>query len=226
MKRSFHPTGPGFEEDLAPRTFSEAALTPVYELNAVFLDLLTTLARDSSRQAWAWEAALQPELSHLTPAARARIARCPVCLVDAGFQDERRWTSPASDGGGLSASAATVEVPLARSVELTQMTVMLAWSIARTHPEAACIIFGMSPQCARLVANLSVHRIPVLAERNAPHVRPAWADDPQIWRHLLNPSAAVPPSRLPQLHVRAMQRQLAEVALATSASQPFHPPCR
>ncbi len=225
MKRSFHPTGPGFEEDLAPRAFSEAALTPVYELNAFFLDLLTTLARDSSRKAWAWEAALQPELSHLSSAARARIARCPVCLVDAGFQDERRWTSPASDAG-LSALAATVEVPLARSVELTQMTVMLAWSIARTRTEAACIIFGMSPQCARLVANLSVHRIPVLAERNAPHVRPAWADDPQIWRHLLNPSAAVPPSRLPPLHVRAMQRQLAEVALATSASQPFHQPCR
>src|SRR6266480_7594538 len=125
MKRSFHPTGPGFEEDLAPRTFSEAALTPVYELNAVFLDLLTTLARDSSRQAWAWEAALQHELLHLTSAARARIARCPVCLVDAGFQDERRWTSPASDSG-VSTSPATVEVPLARSVELTQMTVMLA----------------------------------------------------------------------------------------------------
>jgi len=225
MKRSFHPTGPGFEEDPAPRAFSEAALTPVYELNAFFLDLLTTLARDSSRKAWAWEAALQGELSRLTSAARARIARCPVCLVDAGFQDERRWTSPASDGG-VCASATTLKVPLARSAELTQMTVMLAWGIARTHPEAACIIFGMSCQCARLVANLSVHRIPVLAERHAPHVRPAWADDPQIWRHLLNPSTAVPPSRLPPLHVRAMQRQLAEVALATSASHPFHPPCR
>jgi len=224
MKRSFHPTGPGFEEDPAPRAFSEAALTAVSELNAFFLDLLTTLARDASRQP-AWEAALQGELSHLTSAARARIARCPVCLVDAGFQDERRWTSPASDGGACT-SAATVEVPLARSAELTQMTVMLAWSIARTRTEAACIIFGMSPQCARLVANLSVHRIPVLAERNAPHVRPAWADDPQIWRHLLNPSAAVPPSRLPPLHVRAMQRQLAEVALATGASHPFHQPCR
>src|SRR5207302_6497561 len=109
--------GPDCMLVLAPRAFSEAALTPVYELNAVFLDLLTTLARDSSRQAWAWEAALQGELSHLTPAARARIARCPVCLVDAGFQDERRWTSPASDGG-VCAAAARVEVPLARSVEL------------------------------------------------------------------------------------------------------------
>src|SRR5438045_9378793 len=145
MKRSFHPTGPGFEEDPAPRAFSEAALTPVYELNAVFLDLLTTLARNSSHKAWAWQAALQPELSRLTSAARARIARCPVCLVDAGFQDERRWTSPASDGG-VCASAATPEVPLARSVELTQMTVTLAWGIARTHPEAACIILGLAPQ--------------------------------------------------------------------------------
>ncbi len=222
MKPSFHPTGPGFEEDLAPRAFSEAALTPVYELNAFFLDLLTTLARDSSRRAWAWEAALQPELLQLSSAARARIARCPVCLVDAGFQDERRWTSPAS-GGEASASSTTAETPLARSVELTQMTVTLAWGIARTHPEAACIIFGMSPQCARLVANLSVHRIPVLAERNAPHVCPAWAEDPEIWRHLLNPTAT-PPSRLPPLHVRVMQRQLAEVSLATPASGPLQPP--
>jgi hypothetical protein len=225
MKRSFHPTGPGFEEDLAPLAFSEAALTPVYELNAFFLGQLTTLARDASPRAGAWQAALQPELLQLSSAARSRIARCPVCLVDAGFQDERRWTSPASDGEA-SAPSTTAELPLARSVELTQMTVTLAWSIARSHPEAACIIFGLSPQCARLVAMLGVHRIPVLAERNAPHVRPAWADDPEIWRHLLNPSAAVPPPRLPPLHVRAMQRQLAEVSLATSASQPFHPPCR
>lgn len=221
MKRGVHPTGPGFEEDLAPRAFGEAALTPVYELNAFFLDVLTTLARDPSHRASPWEAALQPELSQLSPAARTRLARCPVCLIDAGFQDERRWASPARASELPEPGA--VELPLARSVELTQMTVTLAWSIARAHSEAACIIFGMSPRCARLVAGLSVHRIPFLAERNAPHVRPAWADDPEIWRHILNPTVA-PSSRLPSFHVRAMQRQLAEITLATHASGPIQPP--
>jgi len=225
MKGSSHTGGPEFEGDLAPRSFSEASLAPVFELNAFFLDVLAEAARDPSPKGWAWEAALRPELLQLTPTARARIARCPVCLVDAGFQDEGRWASVAT-GAEVSESAATDGLPSGRAVELTQMTVTLAWSVARANAEAACIIFGMTRRCARVVANLSVHRIPVVAERNSAQVRPAWAEDREIWGHLLNLLRPVPASRLPPLHVRAMQRQLAELSLATSASEPIRQPRR
>ena len=113
-----------------------------------------------------------------------------------------------------------------RTVELAQMAVTLAWTIARASPEAACIIFGMTSDCGRLVSGLSLHRIPWLAERNAPAIRPAWADRPQILQHLLSLSDPPPASRLPPLHVRAMQRQLAALSLATSASPPIRQPHR
>jgi hypothetical protein len=208
-----------------PRAFSESALTPVFELNGFFLELLTAFPSHPSHLGCAWSAALRPELHELTGAARVRIARSPVCLVDAGFQDEACWdvmSSPAqrpvAEGEGC--------LPAERAIELTQMTVTLAWTVARTSLEGACIIFGMTSRCARIVSGLSVHRIPALAERNAHTIRPAWMNHPEIWPHLLSLADPAPASRLPPVHVRAMQRQLADFVLATSASQPIRQPHR
>ena len=223
MNRNGTINGIGLEEARRSFAFSEASLTALFEVNGFFLELLAEAARDPTPKSPAWHAVLRPQMSQLTAAARARIARCPVCLVDVGFQDEARWGSQSSEHplpeeiSGL---------PLGRTIELTQMTVTLAWTIARASPEAACIIFGMTPDGVRRVSGLSLSRIPWLAEKNAPAIRPAWADRPQIWQHLLSLSDPPPASRLPPLHVRAMQRQLADLALATSASQPFRQPHR
>ena len=223
MKRSGITNGIGFETDPGSFAFSEASLTPVFELNGFFLELLAEAARYSTPKSRSWSAALRPEVTQLSAAARARIARCPVCLVDVGFQDEARWGSqslehqPSEEISGL---------PPGRAIELTQMAVTLAWTIARESPVAACIIFGMTPDCVRRVSSLSLHRIPWLAERNAPAIRPVGADRPQIWKHLLSLSDPPTASRLPPLHVRAMQRQLAALSLATGASPPIRQPHR
>jgi hypothetical protein len=212
-----------FEQDPGSFAFSEASLNTLFELNGFFLELLAAAARSPPAKSPAWSAALRPQASQLTAAARARIARCPVCLVDVGFHDEARWGSQTSERrlpeevSGLSPG---------RTIELTQMAVTLAWTTARASPEAACIIFGMTPDSVGLVSGLSLHRIPSLAERNAPAIRPAWVDRPQIWQHLLSLSDPPPASRLPPLHVRAMQRQLAALSLATSASPQIRQPHR
>jgi hypothetical protein len=223
MRTATNTNGFGFEEDPGSFAFSQASLTTLIELNGLFLEFLAEAARNPTVKSPAWSAALRPHASQLTAAARARVARCSVCLIDVGFHDEARWGSQTSERrlpeevSGLSPG---------RTFELTQMAVTLAWTIARASPEAACIIFGMNPDCVRLVSALSLHRIPWLAERNAPAIRPAWADRPQIWQHLLSLSDPPPASRLPPLHVRAMQRQLAELSLATSASPPIRQPHR
>jgi hypothetical protein len=223
MRTRSNPNGIWFEEDSASCAFSEAALTTLFELNGFFLELLAEGARNPPAQSPAWSAALRPQLSQLTAAARARIARCPVCLIDVGFRDEARWGSQSSE---RRLPQEVSGLPPGRTIELTQMAVTLAWTISRASPEAACIIFGMTPASVRLLSGLSLHRIPWLAERNAPAIRPAWADRPQIWQHLLSLSDPPPASRLPPLHVRAMQRQLAELTLATSASPPIRQPHR
>jgi hypothetical protein len=223
LKRNGITNGLGFETDPESLAFSEPSLTPVFELNGLFLELLAEAARNSTSKSPSWSAALRPEVSQLTPAARARIARCPVCLIDVGFHDVARWGSQSSE---YRLSEEISGLPPGRTIELTQMTVTLAWTIARESPEAACIIFGMTPDCVRRVSDLSLHRIPWLAERNSPAIRPAWAARPQVWQHLLSLSDPPPASRLPPLHVHAMQRQLADLALATSASQPIRQPHR
>jgi hypothetical protein len=218
MSRTLNTGGSGFEDDRAPCSFSEVSLAPLFELNSFFLELLTEAARHPAQGDCAWGAKQGRALSQLTAAARARIARCPVCLADAGFQEEARWDvsvhlaeQSVSDRAGC--------LPLGRAIEFTQMTVTLAWTVARTSREAACIIFGMTPRCAQVVSALGVHRIPALAKRNSRDIRPAWANHPQIWQHLIGVSDPAPASRLPPVHVRAMQRQLAEVSLATGASR-------
>jgi|SRR5579863_4203544 len=213
----------GFEENPGSFAFTEASLTTLFELNGFFLESLAEAAGNPTAKSPAWSAAARPQASQLTAEARARIARCPVCLVDVGFHDEARWGSQSSQ---TPLPEEISGLPPGRTIELTHMAVTLAWTIARATPEAACVIFGMTSDCLRLVSALSLHRIPWLAERNAPAIRPAWADRPQIWQHLLSVSDPPPASRLPPLHVRAMQRQLAALSLATSASPPIRQPHR
>ena len=225
VKRSANANtnGIGFEEDPGSFAFSEASLATLFELNGFFLELLAEAPCNPTGKSPAWSAALRPQARQLTAAARARIARCPICLVDVGFHDEARWGSQSSE---RRLPEEVSGLPPGRTIELTQMAVTLAWTIARASPEAAYIIFGMTPDSVRLVSGLSLNRIPWLAERNAPAIRPVWADRPQIWQHLLSLSDPPPTSRLPPLHVRAMQRQLAALSLATSASPPIQQPHR
>src|SRR5882724_145028 len=86
-----------FAEEPALPAFSASALAPLFELNGFFLDCLIQAAGRTSHEARpALALALATQLTQLTPAARECIARCPVCLSDMGFRDEKRWGSVAS----------------------------------------------------------------------------------------------------------------------------------
>jgi hypothetical protein len=207
-----------FDRLRTPCAFSEAELAPIFELNALFLDRLVEAAAracDSGRRAWM--RALCPQLGQLTAAARTGIARCPICLIDAGFRDTARWDGTSAH---MLNSGESEGVPEWMTPELAQTTITLAWTMARTNLETACIVFGMSSQCARTVSALKIHRIPALAARNAHWACPVWENDPLVWQYLLSLSEPANVSRLPPPRVRAMQRRLAEVVLATPASRP------
>jgi hypothetical protein len=223
MKGTWDTSVPVFAPERTPRSFSEAELAPVFELNALFLDSLVEAAhRPSSTSICAWAQALPPQLRQLTAASRVRIAHGPICLIDAGFQQEARWEGKPRCPD-VPHAGATVGAPEEEVLELAEKTVTLAWAVARANLEAACIIFGMTTRCARVVSELGIHRLTSLAALNAHQIRPVWADDPQIWGRLLNPAEPPPPSRLPPPHARAMLRQLAEIWLATPVSESSHP---
>jgi hypothetical protein len=218
------PSAPVFEEPPLSGSFSEAALTPLFELNAFFLNVLIASASRPPDERPHWALAQRSEWTQLSLTARQQIARCPVCLVDAGFKEEERWEAIARRDAP--ASAAADGLPGWQAVELAHMTFTLAWTVARESLEGARIIFGMTPPCARIISSLSIHRIQGLAEQHHDAIRPAWEDHPEIWRHLLSLTEAAPAARLPPVHVRAMQRQLTGLALATGASQPTRQPHR
>ena len=224
MKTRKPTSAPVFEEPPLSGSFTEAALVPLFELNAYFLNLLVASAARPPEERPHWALAQRPEWTQLSLTARQQIARCPVCLVDAGFKEEERWAAIARRDAPVSATARGL--PHWQAVELAHMTFTLAWTVARADTEGARIIFGMTPLCARIISSLSVHRIQRLAEQHHDAIRPAWEDHPEIWRHLLSLTEAAPVARLPPVHVRAMQRQLAELSLATSASEPIRQPRR
>ena len=70
---------------------AEPLANPLAELNAEILEVL--VGSQSSLQ-WQWRA--------LGEAARARLAQCPILLVDAGFSRPRLWSGLA---GALTRSA-------------------------------------------------------------------------------------------------------------------------
>jgi hypothetical protein len=219
MKTRKPMSAPVFEEPPLSGSFSEAALAPLFELNAYFLNALVASAARLPEERPHWALAHRPEWNQLSLVARRQIARCPVCLVDAGFNEEERWEAIARRDAPTSAAARGL--PQRQAVELAHMTFTLAWTVAKADTEGARIIFGMSAPCARIISGLSVHRIQGLADQHHEAIRPAWEDHPEIWRHLLSLTEAAPVARLPPVHVRAMQRQLTGLALATSASHPI-----
>src|SRR5580700_6129606 len=97
------PSAPVFEEPPVSGSFSEAALVPLFELNAYFLHAMAASGPPERRPRWAL--AQRPEWTQLSPTAHQEIARCPVCLVDAGFKEEALWEAIARRDAPASAAA-------------------------------------------------------------------------------------------------------------------------
>ena len=221
MKSSEHVVP--VHEDGAGRAFSESGLAPVYELNRFLLDVLLDIASRPSREIRSrLSVALKAPLGQLTDAARNRLSRCPVSLVDAGFRDDARWANAVA-GPNTEAPAGESAFPRLQALQLAHQTFTLAWTAARANPETACIIFGMSRKCAGVVARVGIQTMQLMAERHPDWVRPAWESQPEIWQRLIAAAVQEPQPRLPPVGLRALQRQLAELEPATRESGEIRP---
>ena len=200
-------------EESGLRVFNESTLTSLYELNGLILDWLIECAHGPPDAGPPLTAALRAPLRELTSSARARISRCPICLVDAGLSDSSTLTANERLPPPHRGAAAVYP----QALRIARTTLTLAWTVARMSPGAACILFGMTTESARRVVSMGVHRLSELAESRARDLRPAWQGDPAFWLPLLRLEEA-PPSKLPSVQVRALQRQLATLVPATAGS--------
>lgn len=210
------PLPPAVESKSAVPSFSRASLAAVQQLNRHFLN---TLILSSRHPAWcgsSWELALGPNLAEVLTVTQEVLCRSPVCLLDIGLGEE--WpqevlhgfydTCPPSPPPFLARDRAT---------QLAQTCLTLAWTASRNDHLSASIIFGLSKTRTKAIGALAVDAIPLISEKLSSLVRPRWLDAPRIWKFLLS-SQTNPAVHLPEIQVRILQRQLADLYPATSAS--------
>lgn len=207
----------GIDTSGAVGWFSAESLKPVHALNELLLTLLAEEAlRPSGSNRLLLAVQLREVMASLDTDARRRAACCPIALVDAGFHDEKRWTAATSGKAGSRSDASTEgNFPHLAAIQLAQMTLTLASTAAQVDLKRACLMFGMSPACAQLLAPLSLPTLQRLAERHSGWVRPRWEHRPHVWRTMLELAGQRSPNGLPSIGLRAMQLQLGELALAT-----------
>jgi hypothetical protein len=139
----------------------------VYALNAYLLSLLAAEPlRPSAGNRLHLALELREAITQLDAEGHRRAAHCPIALVDAGLQDETRWAE-AVDGTARAAKEDPTRgnFPHLAAVRLAQMTLNLASTAAHLDLQRACLVFGMSPGCARLLLELTLPSIENLAER-------------------------------------------------------------
>jgi hypothetical protein len=204
-----------------PLSFSTSALAPVWQLNARFLEGLVACA---TRPEWigsTWEAVLGPGFSDTSPDILNELARCPVSLVDAGLTEFAAvGFHKVLEGGPVREPPPFLQPPVA--IELARVTLTLAWTVSRTDPVAASVVFGVPQPQAGVLAQLAVQAIPAIAERLAGELRPRWMSEPRIWTRLLGNAQRSSSSRFAPLCIRILQRQFSDLAPATFATRSTH----
>jgi hypothetical protein len=149
--------------------------------------------------------ALLGDWSSADPDSLERAASCPVLLLDLHFQRSEWWESvrrgslPDSVLDGASSSAITDTRSLVQDI-LTE-----AWSIGRSTPRAANLLFGMTPAVVTTIAGLAPSDLGRIAGQITPQLRLRWLDKPIFWKNLLAAACGKDDEVLVGVHLHALQ---------------------
>jgi len=193
--------------------FSPAALQPLHDLNRRLFDVLIDEWR-RGRSVVPEIAVLGAKLGALNDDLLGRLARVPICWLDAEFLDEKAWTAAALStrtGHALSVSP----LPRGRALELAGLTFALASTTAKASQEAACIMFGMRPAVAGTFGKLTIETVHRLGQIRAHWIRPRWYNSPEDWQRMISTAEHAETARLPPVSLRALNRMLADLEPAT-----------
>jgi hypothetical protein len=129
-----------------------------------------------------------------------------VLLLDLNFQaiDWRaqiargRWTTTGARRRG-SVFSAEQAMPLVREI-LTE-----AWSIARSMPRAANLVFGMGPAVSAVIARLPASDSDRAVPGCSQHLRSRWEERPGFWTSLLDAALGMDDKALANVHLHSLQ---------------------
>jgi hypothetical protein len=142
----------------------------------------------------------------LTPAERARVARCGVLLGDVGLADiEIELPETAAIEPSSSAMRYSHWLPADQAITLTHSILLVGWHVMQMSPALACVALGMSARSAQVYSRFSVRDLARLAQHPACWVQPRWHNRPQFWTGLMQLAHAKPTPRICSLTVRCLQ---------------------
>jgi hypothetical protein len=174
-------------------------LAPVTAINQALLELLCAPAP-------ARRTALTQLCAGLDPEARARLARCPYVLLDAGFGLPELWPPSGRAPGAVREAGPTGGYFGSRQgIALVRRTLVFAWHLARANPFGARILLGMAMPCAPCIAASRLEDLEELAEQCPAWVAPRWEAQPQVWRQLVSAARTGQVSQLRQAQLRGLQ---------------------
>jgi len=196
----------------SPRWFDPEALRPLHNLNHRLFEVVI----DEWRRGPAPPdiATLGAKLARLDDGLLWRLARVPVCWIDAEFSREEGWTETDASTGTVP-TLPDCPLPRARALELAGVTFALAAATAKESRETACIMFGMRPKVADSFARFSVETLHRLGQTHAHWVRPRWYETPQDWDRMIATAEHADVARLPPVSLRVLNRMLADLEPAT-----------
>jgi hypothetical protein len=168
---------------------AEAALAPLVEMNTQCVELLCAMAHRPGLRLPPLLAGAPQVWQALTPDACLRLAHVPWLLVDAGFSAGGLWRGL---GGVCEPMSPPVAAPLSgepffgeEARDYFRRVLMFCWHLARTSPQLARIVLGISPTLAQELSLLRLAELDALAQRHPGVLRPRWENSPGLWRMLL-----------------------------------------
>lgn len=205
---------------------ADGSMEAVAEINAQCLDYLCLLATESApgaalagaaasgavvagapaRRVPAMFGAQLDTWRGLSPAARAHLAASPYLLVEAGFDDEARWSLPGRRM--VQDRPATHRAPVFTgpgAEAFMHGVLVFGWHLARANRQLARVVLGMTPACAARVATLKLGDMGWVVEHHPEWVRPRWERQPRVWRHLLGAALESDTALLTQVSLRGLQ---------------------
>ena len=138
--------------------------------------------------------------------AAERAARCPVLLLNLNFH-QLEWWQRAAEGQAkpLVESRATPLFGMLEMAPLLRAILLEVWSISRVNSRAACVLFGMSPAVAQVIAGLSAPGVNRIVDEYATLVRPRWEENRIFWLRFLEALSAENEDALTHVHLHALQ---------------------
>jgi hypothetical protein len=135
-----------------------------------------------------------------------RAGRCPVLLLDLNFQRPDWWRRVRrGETGPLRAGRPSALFNADRAAPLLREILMESWSIGRSMPSAASLLFGMAAPVNTEIAGLSAPDVDRVVLEYTGCLRPRWEESRTFWKRLLEAAVGADEEALANVHLHCFQ---------------------